>query len=58
MSILAFFYFLSKCPSIGLQKKQELINVSIARNPKEIKQENFVFKCPLLPWEMPCNSYA
>jgi hypothetical protein len=49
---------LYKCFNIGLQEERELINVSITLKPKEIKQENAVFKSPLLQGEMACNSFA
>jgi hypothetical protein len=56
--LLVFRYFLSKCFDIGLQEKGELINVSTTLQAKEIKKGNSVFKCPMLPEEMPCNSFA
>jgi hypothetical protein len=55
---IVFRYFLSKRFNIGVQEKRELINVRTTFQPKEMKQDDSVFKWPMLPGEMPRNSLA
>jgi hypothetical protein len=45
-------------PQYWITGKRELINVSTTLKPKEIKQDNSVFKSPLLQGEMAWNSFA
>ena len=56
--LIVFRYVLSKCFIIGLQEKRELVIVGTTLRPKEIKQDDSVSKCPLLPEEMPWNSFT